>query len=156
LRLKGVSNFFVELGGEGLASGKNLTDNRYWEIGILDPDTEYPEQKFRATAVLRDMAFSTSGSYFNYREVDGKKYSHTINPQSGFPVERALLSATVFAANCATADAWATAFMCVGHEKGIALAAQHPELNVFFIFASGGGTETYVSPAMKEYLTAVP
>lgn len=156
LRMKGIDNFFVELGGEGVAAGKNLTDNRYWEIGILDPNSTYMEQKFKARAVLKDQAFSTSGNYFNYREVDGKRYSHTIDPESGLPVQHSLLSATVFARDCSTADVWATAFMCMGHERGIALLAQHPELNVFFVYDSQAGITTYASPAMKEYLTAVP
>jgi FAD:protein FMN transferase len=156
LRMQGIDNFFVELGGEGLASGKNLTENRPWEIGILDPSSDYLEQKFRAKAIIKDMAFSTSGNYFNYREVDGRKFSHTIDPESGFPVQRALLSATVFAKDCSTADAWATAFMCMGHEKGIALLAEHPELSVFFIYASESGINTFVSPALKEILTVEP
>lgn len=149
LRSKGIQNFFVELGGEGVASGKNLAENRFWEIGILDPESDYIEQKIKARAVLKNMAFSTSGNYFNYREVDGKKYSHTLDPVTGFPIQRALLSATVFASDCSTADAWATAFMCMGHEKGIEVVKHHPELNVLFIFSSNAGIQTFVSDAMK-------
>lgn len=148
LRDRGIENFFVELGGEGVASGMNLAENRRWEIGILDPQSDYLEQKFKARATLRNMGFSTSGNYFNYREVDGKKYSHTIDPVSGFPVQRALLSATVFAADCSTADAWATAFMSMGHEKGIEVLRTHPELQVLFIYTSPDGIRTFVSETM--------
>jgi thiamine biosynthesis lipoprotein len=151
LRSKGVTDFFVELGGEGLAAGKNFSENRYWEIGILDPNSDYVEQKFKARAVLKDMAFSTSGNYFNYREVDGKKYSHTIDPVSGFPVQRELLSATVFATDCSTADAWATAFMSMGHLAGMEVLQSHPELGVFFVYSSPEGIRTFVSDNMAAY-----
>lgn len=156
LRAKGIQNFFVELGGEGVASGKNLAENRYWEIGILDPNSDYIEQKFKARAVLMNQGFSTSGNYFNYREVDGRKYSHTIDPVTGFPVQRELLSASVFAGDCSTADAWATAFMCMGHEKGIELLKQHPELGVLFIYSSEQGVKTYVSESLQKTLTVAP
>jgi thiamine biosynthesis lipoprotein len=147
-RSKSIQNFFIELGGEGVALGKNLKENRTWEIGILDPNSDYVEQKFTAYATLKNKAFTTSGNYFNYREVDGKKYSHTIDPVSGFPVEHPLLSATVFAADCSTADAWATAFMSMGHEKAIETLKNHPELTVFFIISGEKGFELYSSPAL--------
>lgn len=156
LRQRGISDFFVELGGEGVAAGKNLGENRPWEIGVLDPDSDYLEQKFKARAILQDKAFSTSGNYFNYREVDGKKYSHTIDPETGFPVQRELLSATVFAADCATADAWATAFMCMGHEPGIKLLNAHPELGVFFVYTTPEGIRTFVSANMTAFVKETP
>lgn len=156
LRSKGIENFFIELGGEGVASGKNLVENRFWEIGILDPNSDYLEQRFKARATLKNQGYSTSGNYFNYRVVDGRKYSHTIDPVSGFPVERELLSATVFASDCSTADAWATAFMCMGHETGIQLLGQHPELCVLFIYSTPEGIKTYVSTAMKNELVIEP
>lgn len=156
LRQKGITNFFIELGGEGVAAGTNLAENRPWEIGILDPNSDYLEQKFKATARLKDKAFSTSGNYFNYREVDGRKYSHTLDPESGFPVQRELLSATVFADNCATADAWATAFMCMGHTAGIELLKSHPELGVFFVYSSAEGMQTFVSESMSSFVAQEP
>lgn len=156
LRSKDVRDFFVELGGEGLAAGKNLMEGRDWEIGILDPQSDYVEQKFKARAMIRNKAFSTSGNYFNYREVDGQRYSHTIDPVSGFPVQRELLSATVFAEDCATADAWATAFMCMGHEKAIEALKGHPELSAFFIYSSDSGIRTYASESLQNVLTELP
>lgn len=152
LMSKGIENYFIELGGEGVARGKNLKEDRPWEIGILDPNSDYVEQKFTAYATLKNKAFTTSGNYFNYREVDGKKYSHTIDPVSGFPVEHPLLSATVFAADCSTADAWATAFMSMGHERAIETLKTHPELQVFFIISGQNGFELYSSPALGEDL----
>jgi FAD:protein FMN transferase len=153
---KSLKNFFIELGGEGVAWGKNIRDDRIWEIGVLDPNSDYIEQKFKAYAVLKNKGFTTSGNYFNYREVDGKKYSHTIDPVSGFPVEHELLSATVFAADCSTADAWATAFMSMGHIKGIETLKSHPELDVFFIYSYADGIKTYVSDGIKEDIRIQP
>ena len=156
LRSKGINNFFVELGGEGVAMGKNLIEDRFWEIGILDPNSDYVEQKFTALSSLKNQGFSTSGNYFNYRIVDGKKYSHTLDPVSGFPVQHELLSATVFAADCSTADAWATAFMSMGHIKGIEILKSHPELSVLFIYSSPTGIKTYVSDAMAAEIRIQP
>lgn len=156
LRSKNIDDFFVELGGEGVASGKNLIKDRWWEIGILDPNSDYVDQKFKATATLRDKAFSTSGNYFNFREVDGKKYSHTIDPVSGFPIQRELLSATVFASDCVTADAWATAFLSMGHLKGIEILNDHPELSVFFIYSGTDGISTFTSEILAHDIRIQP
>lgn len=153
LKSKGVENFFVELGGEGMASGRNLQEDRPWEIGILDPNSDHLTQRFMARAILTNEGFSTSGNYFNYRIVDGKRYSHTIDPITGFPVQRELLSATVFASDCSTADAWATAFMVMGHEKAIALLNEHPELTVLLVYSSDQGIQTFVSESRKKNIT---
>ncbi len=155
-RSKSIKDFFIELGGEGVAQGKNLKDNRWWEVGILDPTAEFTEQKFKAYATLKNKGYSTSGNYFNYRIVDGKRYSHTIDPVSGFPVERALLSATVFADDCSTADAWATAFMTMGHEKGQAILKTHPELDVLFIYTTQEGLKTFSTPGIAKELQIEP
>ena len=153
---KSIENFFIELGGEGVAWGKNIQDDRIWEIGILNPNSDYVEQNFIAYAHLNNKGYSTSGNYFNYREVDGKRYSHTLDPVSGYPVQHALLSATVFAADCATADAWATAFMSMGHLKGIELLKNHPELQVLFIFSSEEGLKTFVSAGISSEVRIQP
>lgn len=155
-RSKSIDDFFIELGGEGVAQGKNLKEDQWWRIGILDPASDFIEQKFKAYATLRNKGFSTSGNYFNYREVNGKRYSHTIDPLSGFPVQRELLSATVFAVDCATADAWATAFMSMGHVKGLEILKTHPELEVLFIFSSPDGIRTFVSPGIARDLQIQP
>ena len=153
---KSVDNFFIELGGEGVALGKNLVEGQWWKIGILDPESGFPEEKFRAYTSVKNKGFSTSGNYFNYRVVDGIKYAHTIDPISGFPVQHELLSATVFAADCSTADAWATAFMSMGHVKGMEVLKTHPELEVLFIFSSMDGIKTYVSPGMATDIQIQP
>ena len=155
-RSKSIENFFIELGGEGVAWGKNLNEEKGWEIGVLDPGSDYIEKKFKAYVVLNNRAFTTSGNYFNYREVDGVRYSHTIDPQTGFPVQRELLSATVFAADCSTADAWATAFMSMGHVKGQKILAAHPELDALFIYSSAEGIKTYITDGISAAVRIQP
>ena len=148
-----IIDYFIELGGEGVAHGRNLKENRDWEIGILDPESNYEEQKFIATTRIRDQGYSTSGNYFNFRIVDGRKYSHTLDPFTGFPAQRAVLCVTVFAKDCSTADAWATAFMSMGHEKGIELLKSHPELEAFFVYSTPEGIRHYTSPGLADALT---
>jgi thiamine biosynthesis lipoprotein len=141
LKSKGIENALVELGGEGMAIGKNLEKKKAWELGILDPNSTRDSLFYKAYVKLTNQGFSTSGNYFNYRVVDGKKFSHTIDPNSGYPIQRSILSATVFAKDCITADAWATAFMVMGFEKAKDVLTKHPELNVFFVYTAEDGTQ---------------
>lgn len=156
LKSLGVTDMLVELGGEGMAIGINQESGKPWELGLVDPRDP---NRFIGYIHLKDRSFSTSGSYFNYREVNGVRYSHTINPSTGFPAERAIMSATVFAADCATADAWATAFMTMGHEKAIEVLAAHPELDACLIWSvsdkSGrtGGIGKYLTRGAETLIT---
>lgn len=157
LKSKGIVNALVELGGEGLAMGTNLKTQKPWEIGILDPNSTRENMFFKAYASLSNKAFTTSGNYFNYKIVDGKKFSHTIDPESGYPVKRALLSATVFADDCTTADAWGTAIMVMGHEKAIEVIKKHPELDVLLFYTAEDGTLQYfVTEKIKSSITINP
>lgn len=156
LRSKGIVNMFVELGGEGLALGVNLQSGKPWRIGILDPQSTPGNEFFKAYVSISDKAFTTSGNYFNFREVNGQKFSHTIDPVTGYPAQRSILSASVFAKDCTTADAWGTAFMVMGHEKGIEMAKAHPELDVFFIYSTPDGIATFASPGLSDKLELVP
>lgn len=149
LKSKGINNMLVELGGEGMACGKNLKTNKPWEIGILDPNSTRENLFFKAYVLLENKSFTTSGNYFNYKIVDGKKFSHTIDPETGFPVQREILSASVFAKDAATADGWATAFMVMGHEKAIKILKQNDELDAFLIFTKpNGSVDTFITPRM--------
>jgi thiamine biosynthesis lipoprotein len=152
LKSKGVENMFVELGGEGMAIGHNTESGKPWEIGILDP---VHTEAFKAYVHLTDRSFTTSGNYYNYREVNGQRFSHTIDPKSGYPAQRAILSASVFANDCTTADAWATALMVVGHEKAIEVLKKHPELDAFLVYSTADGTETFVTPGISNQLEVV-
>jgi thiamine biosynthesis lipoprotein len=152
LKAKGVENMFIELGGEGMAIGHNTESGKPWEIGILDPDST---DAFKAYVSLSDRAFTTSGNYYNYREVNGQRFSHTIDPKSGYPAQRAILSASVFAKDCTTADAWATSLMVMGHEKAIELLKVHPELDAFLVYSTSSGAETFVTPGISGQLQLV-
>ena len=157
LKSKGITDMIVELGGEGMAVGKNLKTDRLWEIGILDPNSTYENQFFKAYVALTNKSFTTAGNYFNYHEIDGKKYSHTIDPDTGFPAQHSLLSASVFAADCITADGWDTAFMVMGHEKSIELLKSHPELDALLIYSAADGTlQTYVTPGISTSVKLEP
>ncbi|MBL0742262.1 FAD:protein FMN transferase [Chryseolinea lacunae] len=157
LKAKGIANMLVEIGGEGMAVGKNLNSGKPWQVGVIDPHSTIDHQFYKAYISLSNKSFTTSGSYFNYYEIDGRKYSHTIDPATGYPAQRALLSASVFSADCSSADAWATAFMVMGHEKAIELLKQHPELDAILIYSLAGDTlETFITPGLKAFVTLEP
>jgi thiamine biosynthesis lipoprotein len=153
LRSKGIQHMLVELGGEGLARGKNLEKNRPWRIGILDPNSTRENQFFKAYATLCDKAFTTSGNYFNYKVINGRKFGHTINPDSGYPVQHELLSVSLFADDCTTADGWATAFMVMGLQKAITQLNKMPTVDALLIYSTPEGkTKTYVTPGFKKFI----
>lgn len=156
LKSKGIKHMLVELGGEGMAVGINLKSGKPWELGILDPNSTSENQFFKAYVSLTDKSFTTSGNYFNYREIDGKKYSHTIDPVTGYPATRAILSASVFAEDATTADAWGTAIMSMGHEKAIEILKHHPEIDVFLIYSTPEGLATFATEKISPLLTITP
>jgi FAD:protein FMN transferase len=154
LKQKGIRNMLVELGGEGMACGRNIKSQEPWKIGILDPSSTYENQFFKAYISLEDRSFTTSGNYFNYREMDGVKYSHSIDPETGYPSRKNLLSASVFAEDGITADAWATAFMVLGHEKAIEIINQHRELEGLLIYSDEQGkNQVFVSKGIASIVT---
>ncbi len=140
LRSRGVKNFMVEIGGEIVTSG-NSDKRKPWKIGVTKPseDSLSTSNELQTVLNVTDKAMATSGYYRNFYYKDGKKYAHTIDPATGYPVQHSLLSATVLADNCATADAYATAFMVMGLEKAKKLLEKHPELMVYFIYADDNG-----------------
>jgi thiamine biosynthesis lipoprotein len=97
---------------------------------------------------------ATSGNYRNFYYRGGRKYAHTIDPKTGYPVQHSLLSATVLARSCATADAYATSFMVLGVERAKEVLEKHPELMAYFIFARPDGTnDVWFSPSLKSKIT---
>jgi len=142
---KGVENMFVELGGEGLALGRNLEKGKPWNIAVLDPENT---DEFKAYVSLSDRAYTTSGNYYNYREVNGQRFAHTIDPKTGYPAATSILSVTVFARDCTTADAWDTALMAMGHQRAIEVLKEHPELDAFIVYLTSEGSATYVTPGI--------
>ncbi len=148
---RGIKNAFVEIGGEVRVAGMNLENDSPWRIGILDPGSTESNQYFIGMVELKDRAMATSGNYFNYRVINGIRYSHTINPRTGYPEISPILSASVFAENCLEADALATAFMVMGHDKAIAFLNNHEEYDAFLVFDAGNGeVSTYATEGISE------
>ena len=139
LQSKGIENYFVEIGGEVRTGGYNLAREGSWVVGILNPKSTEAEQYYYATLQLNDKAMATSGNYFNYKIVDGVRYSHTISPFTGYPIILPILSATVVAEDCQTADALATAFMVMGHKKAIDFLNNNPQYGALLIYTSDEG-----------------
>lgn len=155
LESKGVSRYMVEIGGEVVVRGMN-PKGEPWRIGVLEPsdDSLSVGHELQAVLSLTDKAMATSGNYRNFYYKDGVKYAHTIDPRTGYPVQHNVLSATVLADDCATADAYATSFMVLGLDGAREVLSRHPELMVYLIYASGDGSmAVWQSPGMKE-LTA--
>ncbi len=154
LAQKGCKNYMVEIGGEVVAKGKNAK-HKIWAIGISKPDEDIlaSTSEIQAKLHLPDLAMATSGNYRNFYVDNGKKYAHTIDPKTGYPVQHSILSATVLAPNCMTADAFATAFMVLGVEEGKEIARIVPEIEVYFIYADDrGNNQIYMSDNFGQYL----
>ena len=152
LRSHDVKNVMVEIGGEVVTQG--ISEKRLpWKIGVTKPTDDSLSVSGELQTVLNvtDISMATSGNYRNFYYKDGKKYAHTIDPKTGYPVQHSLLSATVLAKNCAVADAYATSFMVMGMERAKAVLERHPELMVYFIYANPDGTNgVWFSPSLQD------
>lgn len=135
---KGIENYFVEIGGEVRARGTNAGD-KPWRIGIIDPASDILNQSFIATVDLDNMSLATSANNFNYVVKNGIRYAHTLNPKTGYPTELAILSASVFAEDCMTADALATAFMASGVEASKAILEKDNTIEALLIYSNDSG-----------------
>ncbi|MEM7655447.1 MAG: FAD:protein FMN transferase [Bacteroidota bacterium] len=154
LEARGLDNYFVEVGGEILTKGEN-PQGKAWTIGIEKPIDIAGISELATLVRVSDQAVATSGNYRKFYEKDGIRYSHTIDPATGRPVQHSLLSTTVLASDCATADAFATAFMVMGLEKAQAFLAKHPELELeaYFILGLAPGNYDFVATnGMEERL----
>ena len=152
LKKRGIDNFMVEIGGEVVTQG--ISEKRVpWRIGVTKPtdDSLSVDNELQTVLNVTNKAMATSGNYRNFYYKDGKKYAHTIDPKTGYPVQHSLLSATVLADNCATADAYATSFMVMGIEKAKGVLERHPELMAYFIYTDmRGNLAVWYSPSMKD------
>ena len=146
---EGIKNFMVEIGGEIVTHGVN-PKRQQWSIGIEKPVEDSLAMKSELQTVLKvdDIAMATSGNYRNFYYKDGKKYAHTIDPKTGFPVQHNILSATVLAKQCAVADAYATAFMVMGLEKSKEILARHKDLKAYLIYDDNGKYGIWKSPGL--------
>ncbi len=153
LASKGIDNYLVDIGGEVLAIGEKPGIGP-WMVGIEKPsEDEYSDRSLQATIELKDKALATSGNYRKFYEEDGVRYSHTIDPETGFPVRHSLLSVSVIAKDCGSADAWATAFLVMGLEKAKNFLEERNDLEAFFIYSGEEGyMMTYATEGMKELL----
>lgn len=141
LEREGVENYMVEIGGEVTMKGVN-DKKECWKIGINKPEDD-------STGMINDIeeivqlckkgGVATSGNYRNFYVKDGKKYAHTIDPRSGYPAEQNILSATIVANDCMTADAYATAFMAMGLENARKMATSLPEIEYYVIYTDEKG-----------------
>ena len=145
LNQKGFKNIFVEIGGEVKCSGKNIK-NKNWSIGIEDPsdDGNY-EKKISAIISVPNGAIATSGNYRNIVDLDGEILGHTINPQTGFPIQTDVLSVSVLSNSCMESDAWATALMAMNHQTGFALVENQSNINAVWILVDNYDGKRYFS-----------
>ncbi|GHE21209.1 FAD:protein FMN transferase [Halomonas urumqiensis] len=144
---QGIEHYLVNLGGDLVAKGYRDGEGEPWRIGIEAPLED--RQEARHIVPLPEISMATSGDYRNYFEQDGKRFSHTLDPRTGRPITHRLASVTVAHSSNAWADAWATALMVLGEERGMALAREHA-LNVVMIVRDDDEWISIVSPAFIE------
>ncbi|MFG1174178.1 FAD:protein FMN transferase ApbE [Erwiniaceae bacterium CAU 1747] len=145
---EGINNYLVSVGGAVLTRGKNAQGNA-WQVAIQKPTDR--ENAVQAIVDLQGHGISTSGSYRNYYELDGKRISHVIDPVTGQPIQHRLVSATVIATTALEADGWDTGLMVLGEEKAKALALRD-KLAVYLIYKQGDGFASWMSPQFEAFI----
>jgi len=148
---KGFKNYLVEMGGEVVTKGQNTDKNREWLVAIDNPNRKNGD-KFISKIALSNQAIATSGNYrkFYIDKKTGKKYVHTINPKTGYPVQRHLLSASIISDNCTMADGYATACMVMGLDAAKKFLKLHPELQAFLVYSDDqGNIKTFKTKGVK-------
>lgn len=153
---EGITSYLVDIGGEVVARGRKA-NGKPWKVGIERPaEDRYSEPVVQTAIAVHDSAVVTSGSYRKYYERDGVRYSHTIDPATGRPVQHSLLSTTVVETEGWLADAMATAYMVMGLEKSKAFIAAHPNgpgtHAVYFIYDSCGTMKSYATPEFERMI----
>ena len=153
LEEKGVTNYLVDVGGEIMARG-GKPNGENWIIGIEKPSENYDsERNVQLKITLKDKGIVTSGNYRKYIEKDGVRYSHSIDPKTGYPVPQNLLSATVIADNAAWADCLASICMIVGKDKALQMLEDSADIEGYLIFVDEDGTiKTTSTSGFKEYI----
>jgi len=152
LRDRGVENFMVEVGGEVVTKGVNA-QRVPWKIGVTKPDDDSLSIGNELQTILNvtDKAMATSGNYRRFYYKGGRRFAHTIDPKTGYPVQHSILSATVLANDCATADAYATSFMVMGMDGAKRVLERHPELMAYLIYDDGNGRNAvWFSPSLRD------
>jgi thiamine biosynthesis lipoprotein len=148
---QGIKNYLIEIGGEVRAKGTKA--GVLWRIGIDKPadDNMSPGETLQAIIKISDKALATSGNYRKFFIENGIKYSHTIDPKTGYPAKNTLLSVSILAEDCAMADGIATACMVMGKDKTIAFLGNHPEFEAYLVYSDDGGNyKTWMSENLAE------
>ncbi len=151
---KGIENYLVEVGGEVVAKGINLEKEKPWVVGIDDPQAEMGRQ-MKLLINMSDRALASSGNYRKYRvdSISGKKYVHTIDPISGYTKNSNTLGVTILANDCATADAYATAFMAMDLHEAFKVINYNKDLEAYIIYLDEKGvTQEFLTKGFKELL----
>ena len=148
-----IKDYLIELGGELRARGKKA-DGSHWRVGIDKPieNTSAADRELQIVIELHDKSLATSGNYRKFYEKDGKRYSHTIDPKTGYPVTHNLLSVSVTADDCMTADAYATAFMVMGVEETQKFVSLHKDMDVFLVYDQNGTTRTWSTKEFEKFI----
>ena len=152
LKERGVQNYMGESGCEIVTKGVNA-QRVPWKIGVTKPDDDSLSIGNELQTILNvtDKAMATSGNYRRFYYKGGKRFAHTIDPKTGYPVQHNILSATVLADDCATADAYATSFMVMGMEGAKRVLERHPELMAYLIYDDGHGKNAvWFSPSLRD------
>jgi FAD:protein FMN transferase len=152
----GIRDVLVEIGGEVMASGTNKKQEP-WKVGISRPQTYFAGRDFTDKGIfkiiqLSGQALATSGTYRNFFEIDGKSYSHIIDPRTGFPVDKAIVSASVIAQNCTLADGLATAMMVMDVKKSLELANKLENIECLIVTERNNRLETHMSKGFQNYM----
>jgi len=134
LENKSVENYLVEIGGEVRVKGKNIEKMSPWRVGLDEPRFDGEQSVFKGIS-LTDEAMATSGTYRKFKtDENGNRYAHIINTETGYPSKTNVLSVSVIAKDCMTADAYATAFQAMGIERIKEFLMTHKDLKVYFIY----------------------
>ncbi len=144
LDTQNINSYLVEIGGELTAKGKKM-DGTPWTVGIEKPldNDQGTQNPMHQTITLENEALSTSGNYRKFFIENGQKYAHEINPKTGYPELSKLLAVSIIAADCMTADAYATALMVMGLEQSIEFLKTHAELKAILIYDDKGQLKTH-------------
>lgn len=153
LKYKQIKNFLVDIGGEVRAEGSKPNGD-FWKVGVEKPAKNANDSRdLNAIIKLSNSSIATSGNYRKFIDIDGKRFSHIINPKTGYPAQHNLLSVTIICSNTAFADAYATACMIMGLEKAIKFIDSRDDLEAFFIFATENGNyEDYGTTGFNKLL----
>ncbi len=145
---QGIEHYLVNLGGDLIVRGYRDTESQSWRIGIEAPLDDRQE----ATHILPvdDISIATSGDYRNYFEAEGQRFSHTLDPRTGRPIDHRLASVTVVHPSNAWADAWATALMVLGDEEGMGLARSQ-DLKAMMLIREEDGWSSVATPAFADH-----